>query len=65
MNLIKLLHTLILCAGLLACANEYAYDSNNPDAYKKHWENNVESKNNEVLYLFSEECKENKEKTCF
>jgi len=66
-----IMHTLLLrfssitlILGLLSCASQYAYDEENPEAYKYHWENNEESKDNEVLYFFSEECKENKEKIC-
>lgn len=50
--------------SLSSCAREYAYNSDNPEAYKKHWENNEEIKNNELLYQISEECKQNKDKNC-
>ena len=52
----------IIC--LSSCASEYAYDSENPEAYKKHWEHNEEIKDNEFLYQISEECKENRGKHC-
>ena len=63
--LLSFLLYFILIMGLASCASEYAYNYENPEAYKKHWENSDPSKDNEILYLFSEECKENKEKACF
>lgn len=55
---------LMLIGVLVSCANEYAYDDNNPEAYKKHWKNNEDIKDNKFLYQISEECKENKETDC-
>ena len=63
-SLLLRLSSITLILGLLSCAILHPYDEANPEAYKHHWENNEESKDNEVLYLFSEECKENKEKIC-
>lgn len=54
----------ILVGGLVSCANEYSYDDRDPEAYKKHWENNEYIKDNKFLYQISEECKENKETDC-
>jgi len=52
---------------LSSCASEYAYDNENPEAYKKHWKNNNEVKDNTFLYQLSEECKVNNKKSnnCF
>lgn len=55
--------TLLVIALLQGCADPYIYDSENPEAYRKHWENNQEIKDNEFLYQLSEECKENNTKS--
>jgi len=49
---------LCITINLSSCANEYAYDEENPESYRKHWENNDEIKQNKLLYQLSEECDE-------
>jgi hypothetical protein len=63
-NAIKYFFLLVLFVFISGCANQYDYDPGNPEAYKKHWKNNEEIKDNEFLYQISEECKENKGKDC-
>ena len=64
---VKLLLTTFLSAALCSCAETYAYDPGNPDAYRKHWENNPEIKENSFLYSLSEECRDGKKQqdVCF
>ena len=60
----KLISLFTLIFGLSACANDFAYNNDNPESYKKHWENNEVVKEN-PLHPFSEECKANRENICF
>ena len=64
-SLLRNTFSFIIIISVCSCASEYAYNEENPEAYKKHWENNEESKDNKFLYQLSEECKANKDQTCF
>lgn len=49
-RLVLSLLVFVLIASTTSCADQYAYDDKNPEAYKKHWKNNKEIKDNEFLY---------------
>jgi outer membrane biogenesis lipoprotein LolB len=60
----KYFFILIAYIFITGCASQYDYDPDNPEAYKKHWENKNSIKDNEFFYQISEECRENKDKDC-
>lgn len=54
----SILTLIFITLFLSACAETHAYNPDNPEAYRKHWENNEQIKDNKLLYQLSEECKE-------
>ena len=55
----RILTVILITLFLSTCADAYTYNPDSPEAYREHWENNEEIKDNKLLYQLSEECKEN------
>jgi outer membrane biogenesis lipoprotein LolB len=55
----------VFCSAVLllaSCATPYPYDPENPQDYADYWKNQDKLKENTLIYPYSEECKEEKQR---